>query len=343
MRILFHADLSHGQAQAVWRCRYLLTAMGIDLEHADNPKTTASFFCDLNLVHSSFVEADWIDAMLNSVTPIRMVILERIDGAQLTGPVRKHIGHPNLVGVIKNTVYGDLLHYNLSHWRGHELICREAMRGSFKIYPDEFLQNTKWITPASCAKLHLGPSFAMYGHADIVRNNRPLKPLSARTVDVSFVGTTEYGPEVAWLNWHRGRAVAAVQGLKSGNNVGAAGRPMQFGEYFRLMENTRIAVSPWGLGEPAFRDWEAALCGCVIIKPDTSYIETTPVGFYSHPAFVTCRPDFSDLPEAVERAREVPQDAVDDLRAQVLKSCEPAVFAARLEEVFRKAVAHDLV
>jgi hypothetical protein len=83
--------------------------------------------------------------------------------------------------------------------------------------------------------------------------------------------------------------------------------------YYQEMLDSRICVSPFGYGEICWRDFEAILCGCVLVKPDMSHIETEPNVFVPDVTYVPVRWDFSDLgaklkdllaqPERCERLR----------------------------------------
>ena len=42
------------------------------------------------------------------------------------------------------------------------------------------------------------------------------------------------------------------------------------------MRHSRICISPFGYGEICWRDFEAILCGCLVVKPDMSHVETNP-------------------------------------------------------------------
>lgn len=68
-------------------------------------------------------------------------------------------------------------------------------------------------------------------------------------------------------------------------------------EYHREMQSSRICISPFGYGEVCWRDFEAVLCGCVIVKPDMGHVETNPDIFKPHQTYVPIRWDFSDLEE----------------------------------------------
>lgn len=287
MRIAFHADLTHNQAAVLWRCRDELSRLGINLFDGISSNAPA----DAHVVHSAIPGFESvIEPLLAGDAPV--AILERIDGGQLTGAVRKYLSHPNLVVVIKNTVYEDIRKYNSSCWRGHEWACRQAM-GETGTEP--MLPERKWISEADYAKLKVGFSFAAYEHM------RPLveSPYSGgdRPYLLNFAGTVDYGPDMPWLNWHRQRCVEAIRAIP-GNHFCEVGRPLSREEYWDSLRKSIFCVSPWGLGEPCWRDFEGVLCGCVVIKPDTKYMNTYPRAFYRY-SIVSCRPDFSDLAQCV--------------------------------------------
>ena len=325
MRLAFHADLTHSQAAVLWNCRGELASRGIDLFDAvlapDAP-------CDAHVVHSAIVGFEpLMDTLLAGNAPV--AILERIDGGQLTGAVRRYLPRPNLVAVIKNTVYADWRKYNSACWRGHEWGCRQAMgeTGSEPQLPDR-----KWIDEIDYAKLHVGFSFAAYDHM------RPLfdveiPPFEDRPYVFNFAGTVDYGPDVPWLNWHRQRCVDAIREVP-GTHFCEVGRPLSREEYWQSLRESRICVSPWGLGEPCWRDFEGILCGCIVIKPCTSYVKTAPEGFYSE-AVISCRPDFSDLPELVSgiQAGKFPLPA-PEWAGRVIGSASTEAVAARMAELF---------
>jgi hypothetical protein len=70
-------------------------------------------------------------------------------------------------------------------------------------------------------------------------------------------------------------------------------------QYFNLLSNSKICISPYGYGEIAIRDIEAILAGCLIIKPDMSFVDTSP-NIYNEDICVFCKPDYSDLNEKIE-------------------------------------------
>ncbi len=71
--------------------------------------------------------------------------------------------------------------------------------------------------------------------------------------------------------------------------------------YLREMERSKAILSPFGYGEICRRDFEAFLCGGVLVKPDMGHVETWPDYYEPGATYAPYRWDFSDLPEVLER------------------------------------------
>ncbi len=71
-------------------------------------------------------------------------------------------------------------------------------------------------------------------------------------------------------------------------------------EYYQRISNAKIMLAPYGYGEMAPRDLDAAQFGAVLIKPDMSYIDTCLDPFIDGETYIACKHDYSDLQEKVE-------------------------------------------
>ena len=115
---------------------------------------------------------------------------------------------------------------------------------------------------------------------------------------------------------------------------------MQFPEYFRTLRESQFCVSPWGLGEPCYRDFEAILSGCMVIKPDCRHILTIPGSFYKIPPFARfiCKPDFSDLADIVAGAQRIEAGDLAQWAKFVSDQNSTEQIAGRLAGIFREAL-----
>ena len=123
-----------------------------------------------------------------------------------------------------------------------------------------------------------------------------------RSIDLFYYGTSGiYFKDKAHINLHRRLAIEQSRKLKVKVDVGKQRIPVH--KFLSLMADSKIALSPWGFGPLCYRDFEAALRGCTIIKPLHDYFETTPNPLIGHSVY-HCEPDFSNLAEVVDLALE---------------------------------------
>jgi len=71
-------------------------------------------------------------------------------------------------------------------------------------------------------------------------------------------------------------------------------------EYYNRISSARIILAPFGYGEMAPRDLDAAQFGALLIKPDMSYIDTCLDPFIDRETYIACQHDYSDLKEILE-------------------------------------------
>lgn len=72
------------------------------------------------------------------------------------------------------------------------------------------------------------------------------------------------------------------------------------GAYFRELKRSKLALSPFGWGEKCYRDYEALLSGCLLVKPDMSHMETWP-DLYRDDTAVYHAWDLADFWDVVDR------------------------------------------
>jgi hypothetical protein len=101
----------------------------------------------------------------------------------------------------------------------------------------------------------------------------------------------------AWTTGLRKPALEQLEQLSTRFRVVASAERVPMAHYLDEMERSRICVSPFGYGEICFRDFEAAIYGCLLIKPDMSHLETQPNIYSPGQTYIPVRWDFSDLQE----------------------------------------------
>lgn len=71
--------------------------------------------------------------------------------------------------------------------------------------------------------------------------------------------------------------------------------------YKDKIEESKIVVSPYGMGERTATDYNAIYNNCVLIKPYSSYVNCDCNFFNNYNYYVTCRVDFSDLDYIIDK------------------------------------------
>jgi hypothetical protein len=148
------------------------------------------------------------------------------------------------------------------------------------------------IPDAFWSKLIVGPNFAFTPQIlqllgeDTAREERPID-LHAR---IAIKGT-------AWYSAMRSEALAASQSIRDLHIV-AHGR-ISRREFIKELCSSKTCFSPFGYGEVCWRDYEAVMCGALLIKPDMAHLETMPDIFRPFETYVPVRWDLSDLEDTV--------------------------------------------
>jgi len=114
-----------------------------------------------------------------------------------------------------------------------------------------------------------------------------------RDVDLMFRGNVPKD----WLFYLRKDIEPALEKLRSTYNVIVPRERVSRDDYYREMMRSKICLSPFGYGEICWRDLEAIMCGCLLVKPDMSHIKTVPDIFIANQTYVPVRWDYSDLEE----------------------------------------------
>jgi hypothetical protein len=293
-----------------------LCMLGIGIEFSECPSPARachhlSAKVDAILIHQVLL----CDEIFACGPPV--IILERIDGAQLAGS-RAWIRQA--AGVIKGYTFRSRWLNNVYRGRLFPHTIRDAFHDP--------CENTRALngipepelSPEDLDKIHLGYGFPAYDAMEsLVKTDVDLD--AHRPVDLHCVCWTDYkGTEI---ELHRKKAVE-VAAAWPGETIVAEGRPYDNPRYERQLLTAKCVLSPWGWGEPCYRDVEAMLAGCVLIKPDTGYVEAVP-DIYDAPRdlYLECKPDFSDAHDLVDDVVEN-WDAYREWRCDAMHLCRDA-------------------
>tara|TARA_Y100001973_G_C5180080_1_gene324302 strand:+ start:573 stop:1598 length:1026 start_codon:yes stop_codon:yes gene_type:complete len=75
---------------------------------------------------------------------------------------------------------------------------------------------------------------------------------------------------------------------------------MPFQEYMKNLWNSKISLSPFGMGEFCFRDLESMMVGTIVLKPSHEKVDTLPNMMIDNETFIPCKYDWSDLEEKID-------------------------------------------
>jgi len=154
------------------------------------------------------------------------------------------------------------------------------------------------------AKLHIGPGFftseGMLKH--FYASPRPWE--SPKSLDVHARWGSKGAP---WYTCMRTQALASLENI-GGLRIASTGR-VKISQYLRELASSRLCMSPFGYGEITWRDYEAIMCGALLLKPDMAHCETEPNIFVPYETYIPLRWDFSDTEEKVRYYLAHPSEA----------------------------------
>jgi len=206
----------------------------------------------------------------------RILISERLDAASLW--FRNFLIMDNVAGGVKMFHYHDL-----------EINNRPRVGGRFFVDdPENAALDSYTLTQKDIDKVM--PGFSFFHNArfelffDYVSDIK-VAPIRERSIDLMFAGTTIFDPETPsckWITDKRKLCVDNINKLEGQLNVLAVdGRGLSRTEYYKALRDCKVFLSPFGTGEYCGKDFEALMCGCIVVKPTL-------------PGYCTFNPDYHD-------------------------------------------------
>jgi len=149
----------------------------------------------------------------------------------------------------------------------------------------------------------------------------------------------EHGyPQSTHYDRYRMPVIDVINKLKCNVAKLINGERVPIDEYYRRTSDSKIILAPYGYGEMAPRDIEAAMFGSILIKPNMDYIETAPNIFEDGVTYIACKHDFSDLEEKIELILGNYKDylyIVDNARKEIVNKMHPNNVALHLYDIFK--------
>ncbi len=191
------------------------------------------------------------------------------------------------------------------------------------------------IPRASAAtKIHMGWNIAF--DDKIRRLAASVSPDAAKDVDV----VCRAGVPGDWIDPFRKPVLELLESVQTRWRVLTPRSRVDQTQYNRELLRSRICVSPFGYGELCWRDFEAIICGCLLVKPDVGHLRTYPDVFVPGETYVPVRWDYGDLLEKCDRyiGDEPARLRIATRAREVLGTAtRPEAFVSRFAGVLRHA------
>jgi len=190
----------------------------------------------------------------------------------------------NVVGFVKKQVYKDREVYKHIH---------SNPRYHFSDNPSKnFKINKKF--KGDLNKLYLGWNLGMANRFHVFRGKIPIRK---KTLDVHYSGSI-------WNNLqeyqqHRKRCRDEIIKATRKNNWSFSGH-CSGKKYKEKMKIAKVGISPWGLGEICFRNFEMIKEGVIVIAPKTNHLETWPDIYQDGINYISCSSNFSDIEDKIK-------------------------------------------
>jgi hypothetical protein len=295
---------------------------------------------DIRIIHTSGANVKK-DPTIIKQGPV--IIVEKFDSANIGH--RKEIVSDNVLALWKISKFRDDKTNFLPKYKGryHSDIIMQN-------HPDRNNSNIKINDPieeSHLNKIQLPNSYAHYKCTLRTLRNK-VDVHETRSWDVHFCGTIKYDACMvdSPISIHRNLCLNKLKSIKGMKSLVRAGRPMQKDKYIQSLFSSKIVVSPWGCGEVCFRDYEALAAGCVLVKPDTSFVETWPDIFINGGTYFPCKPDFSNLEsvlnDILENWKKLKDFRIEN-RKLVEKGSRSVSVAKRFKMLLEKATGERIV
>ena len=189
------------------------------------------------------------------------------------------------------------------------------------------------VRPEDLAKIHCGMSFGM-DEIMLELRKKIAPPAGPRPNDVVCRANVPDN----WMGYLRrpvGPALARM--AAAGWKVLTPDQRVPQEVYYEEMASSKSCISPLGYGEICYRDYESAIFGCLLVKPDMSHVEALPDIFRAGETYVPVAWDYSDLEEKLGPVLRDPAAA-----ARMTSAAAAVLDEAHTEDWFIDRV-HDML
>ena len=245
---------------------------------------------------------------------------------------------------LKIQVLKDRMLYQKEYYGGR--IYTEYYHLNFGVNDKDELASIQPATPDQIHKIDCawGHGLADFGRwGPLMRRIRKLLPLpyyysqdfretSHRSVKASFRFSTNYKRET----------IAFQRSLvkNTANKLGYPTDKIPRNKYLSELRNCKLGISPFGWGEPSYKDFEIILNGAALIKPDLSHLETWPNLYINNETYLSFDWDCSNLEEVIDQAltknlwKEIAESAQSKYEYYLFNKTGKQEFVKRFMKIF---------
>jgi hypothetical protein len=117
---------------------------------------------------------------------------------------------------------------------------------------------------------------------------------------------------------HRKRSLDELGKLDDTYNIVSGRLPPEV--YNIALSKSKCAISPFGMGEICFRDFETWNIGCILIKPFMDNVITYPNPYIDRETYFACNNNWDDLNDLIDFVLSLNNNDVKDINSNVRKT-----------------------
>jgi hypothetical protein len=198
---------------------------------------------------------------------------------------------------VKKHVFADSKDYG-QRFTGKSNLTDFVSRRGGQSFKEDRITASGPVDEFDLSKLYLGWNIGL--DDKIAQQASKMPRGDADRMDIDIASRAYVKPEV-WTHPLRAPVVEKLETMAGRFRVLAPRDRVSQEQYYSEMLRARICVSPYGFGELCWRDFEAVLCGCLLVKPNMDHVRTWPDIFVADETYAPVKWDYSDLEEVCAR------------------------------------------
>lgn len=198
---------------------------------------------------------------------------------------------------VKKQIFTDQNDY-LKRYLGKSNLTDYVARHHGKSFDSNFIAASGPVDEKDLSKLYLGWNIALDDKIAQLASESPPAEIESKDIDVG--SRASVSPDV-WIHPLRDPAVNQIGIMANRYRVLAPRERVNQEQYYQELRRARICVSPFGYGELCWRDFEAVLSGCLLVKPNMGHVRTYPDIFVAGQTYAPVKWDYSNLEAVCER------------------------------------------